>query len=192
MRFTFDETIKMIEQGVLPEDATIELLDGALVYRDRFDLRGSEIVEGVRHNFVVSALADLAFRINTEKRHLRTQGTLVCSPSHAPIPDAAILRGTLRDYRDRLPTAADAYCVVEVADSSYERDTGEKLIGYARAGLAQYVIINLRNRTAEIHTAPEAAAGKFAAVRVIREDESLALRVADYEFVDVPLGQLLP
>ena len=60
-----------------------------------------------------------------------------------------ILRENLQAYRQRLATAADAWCVVEVADSSYERDRGEKYRAYAAAGVEQYIIINLRNRTAE-------------------------------------------
>src|SRR5947209_2077555 len=70
VRFTVDEALRMVEEGFLPEDSRIELLDGTLVYRDRFDLRGSEVVEGVKHNYVISSLAELAGRINNEQRHL--------------------------------------------------------------------------------------------------------------------------
>jgi hypothetical protein len=39
---------------------------------------------------------------------------------------------------------------MEVGDGSHERDAGEKLTGYARAGAARYTIPTLRNRTTEI------------------------------------------
>lgn len=192
VRFTLADALDMVEQGILPEDATVELLDGVLVYRDRFDLRGSEIVEGARHNYVITSLGQLAPRINSGQRHLRTQSTLACSETHAPIPDGCILRGTLDDYPDRLPTAADALCVIEVADSSYERDVGEKLQGYARAGVEQYVIINLRNRTAEVYATPDRKAGTYPPPVVVREGEQLALRVGEQELFSVTLGDLLP
>ena len=179
VRFTVRDALEMVEQGILPEDGTIELLDGSLVYRDRFDLRGSEIVEGAKHSYVIAALAQLAARINNDRRHMRTQSTLICSEAHAPVPDGTILRGTLGDYRDRLPNAADASCVIEVADSSYERDAGEKLIGYAQAGIAQYVIVNLRNRTAELYSTPDMAAGAYAPPQVVAERETLTLRVGE-------------
>src|SRR5688500_2545667 len=134
VRFSIHDALQMVQGGILPEDSTVELLDGELIHRDRFDLRGDEVVEGVRHHYVITALGELQGRINDARRHLRTQSTLVCSETHAPIPDAVVLRGALADYRDRLPAAADVWCVIEVADSSYERDTGEKLAGYARAG----------------------------------------------------------
>lgn len=102
-----------------------------------------------------------------------------------------VLRGKLDDYTE-LPKAADALCVVEVADSSYERDSGEKLIGYARAGVEQYVILNLRSRTAEVYTRPDAAVGTYAQVQLVAEAESLALRVGVNELFAVPMVQLLP
>ena len=192
VRFTVSETLAMIGQGILPEDSTIELLDGALVYRDRFDLRGDEIVEGIKHNYVVSMLDELAAGIKTERRHLRTQGTLICSESHAPVPDGVVLRGGRSDYRDRLPQAADAFCVIEVADSSYERDAGEKLAAYAKAAVEQYIILNLRNRTAEVYTHPDPTAAAYPEPRIIAEDGTLALRVADDEYFTFVLREILP
>ena len=83
-------------------------------------------------------------------------------------------------------------CVIEVADSSYERDSGEKLIGYARAGIRQYIILNLRNRTAEVYTNPDTAAGTYPPPKVIAEGDPLSLRVGEAEHFDVRLAELLP
>lgn len=192
VRFTVSDALEMVEQGILPEDGTIELLDGSLVYRDRFDLRGSEIVEGAKHSYVIAALTQLASQINNDRRHLRIQSTLVCSDTHAPIPDGAILRGALGDYRNRLPKADDALCVIEVADSSYERDAAEKLAGYARAAVAQYVIVNLRNRTAEVYTDPDVSAGTYSGPQVVTERQILSLQVGDPDFFSIELAGLLP
>jgi hypothetical protein len=191
VRFTLADTLSMVRQGILPEDSTIELLDGALVYRDRFDLRGDEVVEGFKHSYVINALGRLARLVENDRRHLRTQSTLKCSETHAPIPDGVVVRGTLDDYAD-LTTAADAYCVLEVADSSYERDVGEKLQAYARAGVPQYIVLNLRTRTAEVRTKPDATACSYPAPVVVTEGESLRVSVGDYEYVEIPLAQLLP
>src|SRR6185503_2733497 len=103
-----------------------------------------------------------------------------------------ILRGTLDNYADRLPDAADAFCVIEVADSSYERDVGEKLQGYARAGVEQYVVINLRNRTAEVYGEADRAAGTYRATQVVRENESVDLRVGQQDSFALALAELLP
>jgi hypothetical protein len=190
--FTVEDMQTMVADHVLPEDSTVELLDGTIIYRDRFDLKGGEIVLGIEHDFVTGALADLNPSIKAVNRHLRVENTLVCSKHHAPIPDACILRGSLRDFATRYPAAADAWCVIEVADSSYERDAGAKLAGYARAGVGQYIIINLRNRTAEVYTEPVTQAGIYSSARVIAETEQLSLQVGPDECFGVVLRTLLP
>ena len=182
----------MVKFGILPEDSRIELLNGSLVYRDCFHLRGGEIVAGLDHDYVISSIADLAVRINNETRHLRTQSTLICSETHAPIPDGLVLRGTRTNYRDHLPTAAEALSVIEVADSSYERDAGEKLVGYARAGIVQYIIINLRNRTAEVHTNPDVMSGNYPPPHIVPADGMVSLRVGDGEMFTFAVRDVLP
>jgi hypothetical protein len=191
VRFNLADTLEMVRATVIPEDVSIELLNGRLVYRDRFDIKDGVVVFGPRHRYVVCKLADLSIGINDGHRHLSSQCQLTCSDWHAPIADAVVLRGSIADF-DGLPTAADAFCVVEVADSSYERDAGEKLFGYARAGVPQYVIVNLRNRTAEVYAGPDVAAGTYPPPTIVPADGVLSLRVADGELFDVPLADLLP
>jgi hypothetical protein len=146
---------------------------------------------GKDHTKSVERLSNLRTQINDARRHVRSQQPLACSEIDQPEPDFMILRGTLDDYAD-LPAADDTFCVVEVADSSYERDSGEKLLGYARAGVRQYIILNLRNRTAEVYTNPDAAAGTYPPPQVVAEGESLSLRVGEAEHFAVHLADLLP
>jgi len=205
---TVKDVQAMVKAGIVPEDSTMELLHGVLLYVDRadagdppldpreyvrrFDLKGGVAVEGADHNYVLSGLAELSSSINSPDRHLRTQSTFICSETHAPIPDGMILRGPRTAYRGKHPVAAGAYCVIEVADSSYEKDSGEKLFGYARAGIPQYIIINLRNRTAEVYANPDQAAGTYPPATIVTEEQRLDLRVGDAELFSVDLASLLP
>lgn len=192
VKLTIDDALAMVAAGVLPEDASIELIDGELEYVDRRTARGGDLMEGPDHNLVIALIAGLAPRIGDAARHLRTQSTFVCSPTHSPIPDASILRGSVRDYVE-LPQAGDALSIIEVAGSSYPKDAGVKLAAYARAGVPQYVILNLNNRTAEVHTQPDVAAGTYATKITVPADGTLAIRVGDAgETFDVPLAELLP
>ena len=106
-------------------------------------------------------------------------------PNHADLVDPAAV------YAD-LPTAADAWCVVEVADSSYERDIVEKRTAYARAAVRQYVVINLRNRTAEVYTNPDPAAGTYPPPQIVAAGESLLLRIGEAETFTIRLTDVLP
>jgi Uma2 family endonuclease len=198
----------MVKAGIVPEDSSMELLHGVLLYVDRadsgdpqldprknvrrFDLKGGAAVEGANHNYVLSGLAELSVSVNSPVRHLRTQSTCICSETHAPVPDGIVLRGTRLAYRGKHPIAADVYSVIEVADSSYEKDSGEKLFGYAKAGIPQYIIVNLRNRTAEVYTNPDPTVGTYPSPQIIAADQKLTIRVGESEYFDLPLADLLP
>lgn len=190
-RFTRADAEALMRQGLIPEDATTELLSGMIVLKDRSARGEDPQMIGKEHTITVERLSNLRGRINDVRRHVESQQPLACSDIHQPEPDFMVLRGKLEDYTD-LPTGADTFCVVEVADSSYERDAGEKLRGYAAAGVDQYVIINLRNRTAEVYTHPDRAAGTYPPPRVVTSGERLALRVGETEHFDMTLSEILP
>ena len=191
MQLTRHDVERFISQGYIAEDGSTELLDGLIVLKDRSE-RGQDIVSvGPRHRRCVERFSELRSTINAANRHVETQQPLVCSETHTPEPDFMVLRGRLEDYED-LATANDAYCVLEVADSSYERDAGVKLAGYARAGIQQYIIINLRNRTAEVYTQPEPQGGRYALTQIVQADQPLLLRVGEDDYFSVALSALLP
>ena len=190
-RFTWRDVDALMGLGIIPEDATTELLNGLIVLKDRAAGGEDPRMIGKAHTKCVERFSDLRSRINDRRRHVRSQQPLVCSETHVPEPDFMVVRGTLDDYDDR-PAAAEAYCVVEVADSSYERDAGEKLAAYARAGVRQYVIVNLRNRTAEVYAEPDAAAGTYPPPLVVAEGQPLSLRVGENESFAIRLADVLP
>lgn len=190
-RFTRSDAAALVRMGIVPEDASTELLHGVLLHTDRSKLGEDPLSVGENHAICVEALSDLRTKINTADRHVRSQQPLVCGDSHEPQPDFMVLRGTLKSYTEQ-PVAADAFCVIEVADSSYERDTGDKLLGYARAGIAQYIIINLRNRTAEVYTNPDSRAGTYPAPQIVPADGALSLRVGGIETFVLSLSDVLP
>lgn len=191
VRLTRRDAEAMVRIGIIPEDASTELLDGWIVLKDRSSRDQDPTMIGQDHRKCVERLSSLRKLIDNSNRHVESQQPLVCSETHVPEPDFMVLRGTLETYAD-LPSAADALCVVEVADSSYERDTGEKLAGYADAGVGQYIVINLRNRTAEIYSERATATGRYSPAKIVGESETLELRVGDGEMFSIRLGNFLP
>jgi len=190
-RFTRHDAELLVRAGIIPEDASTELLDGLIVLKDRA-ARGEDPTRiGQDHRKCVERLSALRKLIDNDTRHVESQQPLVCSETHVPEPDFMVLRGRLDDYTD-LPVAADAWCVVEVADASYERDAGEKLTAYARAAVVQYVIINLRNRTAEAYTSPDPIAGTYPPPQIVSSSGHLPLRVGETDLQAIPLSDILP
>jgi hypothetical protein len=191
VRFTRRDVAELSRLGIIPEDASTELLDGLVVLTDRA-ATGEDILRvGKAHRSTVEKLSNLRSLINDDRRHIESQQPLACLDYYEPQPDFMVIRGRLEDLNEDGPAAADAFCVIEVSDSSYERDTGEKLFGYARSGVVQYVIINLRNRTAEVYTKPDMATGRYAPPLIVGGSESISIRVGDDEYFTVRLDQIL-
>lgn len=191
VQFTREDAAALLRMRIIPEDATTELLNGMIVLKDRSARDEDPTMIGKDHRICVERFSNLRIQINSEMRHVESQQPLVCSDTHVPEPDFMVLRGTLESYKD-LPIGADAFCVIEVADSSYERDAGQKLWGYARAGILQYIIINLRNRSAEVYTNPDSASGTYPAPQIIPDEGTLSLRVGEADFFTLLLRDVLP
>ena len=192
VRFTVDDVQAMLRAGLLPEDASTELLDGCIVRTDKSTTGEDPRRHSPGHRYPVTQLGELSSRINSPGRHVQTQLPIVCGSSQMPEPDFAIIRGPDTDYMDRLPTAVDALCVIEVADSSLERDRDEKRPVYARAGVPQYVILNLRNPTAEVYAHPDPATGTYPSPAIIGAGASVSLRVGPAENFEIRLAEGLP
>jgi len=149
-------------------------------------------VHGTRHSLGVTLLARLASRVDSDVRHVRSQLPVVCGRTNAPEPDFAVVRGDPRDYAERLPDASDVFMLAEVADSSLERDSQRKLAIYSRAGVAQYLIVNLRNDTVEQFTDPDAQASTYRTKITFVRGESVTLRLGEDEAFAIPVADLLP
>jgi Uma2 family endonuclease len=71
-----------------------------------------------------------------------------------PEPDLSVIRGSRDDYLKRHPGPKDIALLVEVADSSLDRDQGQKLLAYAKGGILVYWIVNLVDRQVEVYSSP--------------------------------------
>lgn len=191
MRFSVADVQSMVEAGILPEDATTELLHGIIVLKDRSDSGEEPAMIARKHRIAVNKLTYLAASINSQNQHVQIQNPLICGDDEAPEPDFAVIRGPIDRYQDRLPNGADATCVIEVADSSLERDLEEKLEIYAAGGVQHYVVLNLRDRTAIEYRKPSAA-GSFPPPTVLSEHDTLSITLDADGRYDVAVRDLLP
>ena len=89
---------------------------------------------------------------------VRIQAPVSLDEESEPEPDVAVVPGRPGDYRDSHPTRPAL--LVEVAESSLELDRAGKGSLYARAGVAEYWIVNLVEGVVEVYRdpAPDASA----------------------------------
>jgi Uma2 family endonuclease len=147
---------KMIDAGVFPDDANVELLAGILVAMTIND----------PHAFVVDWLADLLRSLLPAGWRLREEKPVKLDRRWRPQPDIAILRGPAQNYARRAPCPEEIALLVEVADTSYRKDAGIKLRRYATAGVPVYWIVNLARQQIEVYTDPQGQ-GRMAGYRTM-------------------------
>jgi Uma2 family endonuclease len=143
---------RVIETGCLRAGDPVELVGGQLIVAEP---QGSVHFAAVR---AVEETLRAAFGPGWE---VRGQGPLALDEESLPEPDVAVVPGSFRDYVIEHPSRP--VLVVEVSESSLAMDRHHKGSLYARAGLADYWIVNLVDRALEVYREPRPdAAASFA------------------------------
>lgn len=183
-RFSVDEYHRLIELGILTEDDPVELLEGLIVPKmPRNPLHDSGIQIGTR---LLPPLVPAGWQ-------LRVQCAITTGESE-PEPDFAIVRGDERTYRNQHPKPTDISTLMEVSDSSLDRDRHEKGRLYARANILIYWIINLIDRQVEVYTDPTGpdANPKYRQRQDYRVGDSVPLIINGQEVARIAVADLLP
>jgi Uma2 family endonuclease len=111
-----------------------------------------------------------------------------------PEPDVVVVRGNTRDYQDGHPGAQDVALVVEVSDTTLERDRGTKRRIYARAGILVYWLINLIENRVEVYTNPTGATDEpdYQQQQFYSASDTLPLIIEGTEVGQIAVRDLLP
>jgi Uma2 family endonuclease len=142
--WTRDEFYQLGEFGLF-KDKRIELIEGQVIETSPL---------GALHMTYVTVIGDILRELFGVGYFIRTQGPLDLGEIAQPQPDIAVIAGKATDYRNVHPTTA--VLVIEVAESSLTYDRTVKTSLYAKAGLAEYWIVNLIDNQLEIYRQPQA------------------------------------
>jgi Uma2 family endonuclease len=182
--FTRAEYDRLIDLGFLDEDEPIELLGGEMVVKEP---------QAGPHATAVYLVQQALQRAFGPGWLVRAQLPVALDDDSEPEPDACVVRGAARDYRDAHPRRP--VLVVEVADNSLARDRGRKGSLYARAGVNDYWIVNLRERALEVYREPirsARAAHGWRYARVERFGPKAVVSPMAAPRARVPVADLLP
>lgn len=169
--------MRMLEAGILTEDDPVELIHGQIIEMSP---------ENTPHRATIIKLnRALVEVLDADRYAVQPQSTLPLDQHNVPEPDVAVLRGTADDLLEgELPVVL----VVEVADTSVERDRSLKQRLYAQADVPVYWIVNLGAREVEVYSDP--AEGQYRERTTLGEDEAVAVPVEPAVSIDVK--SLLP
>ena len=145
-RLDVEAYYRMAEAGILGPD-------------DRVELIGGEIIDmapiGQDHAATVNALTRAIVLACGGRAIVSVRNSVRLDRFNAPQPDVALLRPRADFYRTGAPPGpADVLLAIEVADSTLRHDRMVKLPLYARSGIVEVWLVDLRQRVLEAHRAP--------------------------------------
>lgn len=135
----------MIEAGLLTEDDRVELLHGEIIDMSPV---------GPKHSAFVRRLDQQLQQRYQGKLQVSVQCPIESTPYSEPEPDLCLLAPREDFYEFSHPKPDDVFLVIEVADSSLEKDRQIKLPAYAQAGIPVLWIVNLIDQQVEVYTQP--------------------------------------
>lgn len=174
----------MTRAGILTDDDPVELLEGWLV---------TKMPKNPPHPLTTQLTREALARLVPDGWFVDAQEPITTEDSE-PEPDVVIVRGERRQFRDRHPQAQDVAIVVEVSDTTLQRDRSLKKRLYARCGIPVYWIINLVENQIEVYTEPSGPEEQPDYRR--RQDYRLAdevpLMIAGQELGRLAVSEMLP
>jgi len=179
-RWTNEEVCKLGDAGYFSGRSVI-LVDGVIL----------EIpLATPAHDAILNLLDYMLKEIFRSGYAVRVQSGLNISIDTNPLPDLAVVTGSPKDYITHQPKSA--LLIVEVSNTSFAYDSGEKSNLYAAAGIIDYWVLDLNDRQLFVFREPiadsEAPRGyRYASIQTLTTADAItplaapeaSIRVAD-------------
>lgn len=146
-RWSVEQYNRLAELGVF-DDERVELLDGEIWRLSRQSPPRAAIVSKVRQ--VLQGTFGSGFVFSPKM-------PVTLSDISESELDFSVAVGVINDYADHHPIPSEILLVVEVADDATEKDRGIRREIYARAGIAEYWVVNIVNWQLEVYRQPSPA-----------------------------------
>ena len=144
--FTVEEYYKMAEAGIFDEDDRVELIHGEIIEMSPI---------GSPHMACVNRLTSLLKHLPAEAGILSIQNPVGIDDFSEPEPDVAVLKFRKDFYQEHKPMPKDVLLVIEVADTSVERDRKVKIPLYAFAGIPEAWLVDLHQKSITVFKHPK-------------------------------------
>lgn len=177
--FTVEEYERMAEMGILGRDERLELIDGVIIKMSP---------KGDPHCAATDRAARYFIRRMDDKVIVRNQNPIRLDDNSEPEPDIVLAIPEEKEYSARRPTLQEILLILEVADSTLYSDRRTKALLYAKAGIQQYCILNVKARELEDYREPGDEG--YRSKQTFKAEQSFNL--VAFPEVAIGVGELLP
>jgi Uma2 family endonuclease len=137
MRISVERYLKMAATGVLTRADRVELIDGEIFNMPPL---------GPPHAGITGKLIKLLVLSVGDAATVLSGPTLPLGKFSAPQPDLVLLKPRDDFYSHSYPLPTDVLLLIEIAASSLGFDQGVKRALYARAGIAEYWVVDVASQ----------------------------------------------
>ena len=152
-RLDIDAYYRMAEAGILTQNDRVELIGGEIF--DMTPIGSAHAGKTDRLNRLFARASAHGLALVGVRRPLRLD------TYNEPEPDVMLLKPRADDYQGRHPGAADVLLLIEVSETSLAYDRGMKLALYAKFGVPEVWIVDLRGAAIEVYREPAGDAYAF-------------------------------
>ncbi len=144
IKWTREEYLSMAELGFF-EGRRTEFLEGEIT--EMPTMNGP-------HATALELVYEVVRDVFSRNFAVRSQSPIDFDKDFEVVPDVFVIQGNARDFRDSHPKTADL--IIEISDPTLSYDRNRKASLYAKFGIQDYWILNLKNRTLEVYRRPSA------------------------------------
>lgn len=154
----------MAEVGILAGDEQVELIAGQILQK---------MPKGPAHSALCKRIEKLLENRLGNQVLVRLQDPIDLDTYSEPEPDIAVAHPHANFYADHHPTPAEIYLIIEVSDTTLNRDLGIKANLYAAAGIADYWVLDITEQQLHIFRKPSQVG--YQRQLILRGQQSISL-----------------
>ena len=176
----------MIGAGILEVGTPIELLEGWLVRK---------MIKSPRHRVATRKARIALENVVPNGWSVDVQEAItIATADSEPEPDVSVIRGDTSRLLDRHPAPAEIGLLIEVSDTSLDRDRGWKRRLYSAAGVSVYWIVNLVDGQVEVFSGPSGPTEQpdYATRSVYRPGDQVPVLLDGEAIGKIAVDDLLP
>ena len=181
---TADQYVAMVEAGIIPYDRPVYLWGGRLL---------EKMAKTSAHAAAQNLINMVLVRRLPPGYFVGNENPVRLDPTHVPLPDLVVVRGSAKAFVDRYPGPGDVVAVVEVAVSSLPADLGVRRARYASTlPGATYLVADVRDRKIHVHRGPSPdRGGSYAETEGVGPGGTVRLAFDGRDLPPIPYEDLL-